>query len=90
MQKEQILSLIGVAIFLIVTTVTYGIVTPVKQSTTNSSLITVTNEITNATNDTSNTTAATTRLTKDYQIMTAIVSGIVIAIVGVFILGYWK
>ena len=51
MNKEQILSFIGIAIFLIVTSLTYGIVTPENQ-TTNNSLVTLTSQITNTTNTT--------------------------------------
>jgi len=76
MKKEQILSLIGIAIFLIVTTLTYGIVTPVK-------------EITNATNNTTNAIDNNSRLTNDYHIMIAITAGIVIAIVAIFLLTSW-
>jgi hypothetical protein len=59
--KEQILSFIGIAIFLIVTSLTYGIVTPVNQ-TTNNSLVTLTSQITNTTN-TTNTTLVNSPLT---------------------------
>jgi hypothetical protein len=52
--KEQVLSLIGIAIFLIVTSLTYGIVTPLNQ-TTNNSLVAMTNKITNTTNTTNTT-----------------------------------
>lgn len=90
MKKEQILSLLGIAIFLIVTTLTYGIVTPVKQTTTNTSLIAVTNDITNTTNNTTNAIDNNSRLTNDYHIMIAITAGVVIAIVAVFIVGFWK
>jgi hypothetical protein len=89
MEKEQILSLIGVAVFLIVTSLTYGIVTPTSQ-TTNTSLVTVTNEITNiAANNTTNPVDNDSQLTKDYRIVIAITAGVVIAIVAVFLLGYW-
>jgi len=89
MQKEQVLSLIGIAIFLIVTSLTYGIVTPVNQTTTNNSLVTLTNEITNTTNNTTNTIDDTSRLTKNYHIMIAITAGVVIAIVAIFFLTSW-
>ena len=90
MNKEQVLSIIGIAIFLIVTSLTYGIVAPVNKTTTNSSLIAITNEITNTTNNTTNTIDDTSRLTKNYHIMIAITAGVVIAIVAVFFLGYFK
>lgn len=90
MKKDQILSLLVFAIFLIVTSLTYGIVTPVNQTTSNSSLVAVTNEITNNTsNDISNTTATTIPITNDYRIMIAITAGVVIAIVAIFLLKYW-
>lgn len=92
MKKEQFLQLIGIAIFLIVTSLTYGIVTPVSD-TKNISLEAVTNKIINTTaNTTANTTTIddTSQLTKDYRTMIAITAGLVIAIVSVFFLGYFK
>ena len=89
MKKEQVLSLIGIAIFLIVTSLTYGIVTPVNQTTTNNSLVTLTNEITNTTNNTTNTIDDTSRLTKNYHLMIAITAGVVITIVAIFFLTSW-
>ena len=89
MKKEQFLQFIGIAVFLIVTLLTYGIVTPVKQAT-NNSLVTMTNEITNTTtNNTTNMTDDTSRLTKNYHIMIAITAGVVIAIVAIFFLTSW-
>lgn len=90
MKKEQILSLIGIAAFLIVTSLTYGIVTPFNETTTNNSLITITNDITNTTqNNTTNTTHDAGRLTNNYRIMIAITAGIVIAILAIFYLTSW-
>jgi hypothetical protein len=97
MRKENALQLIGIAIFLIVTTLTYGIVTPVSDIK-DTSLETVTNKITNTTaNTTANTTTNTTtnlvddtsRIANNYHILTAIAVGVVIAIVIVFFLGFW-
>lgn len=97
MRKEQALQLIGIAIFIIVTSLTYGIVTPVNNTISNNSLVAVTNHITNTTNTTNetnetntiNTTDDTSRLANNYHIMTAIAVGGVIAIVIVFLLGFW-
>jgi hypothetical protein len=97
MRKEQALQLIGIAIFIIVTSLTYGIVTPVNNTISNNSLVAVTNQITNTTNTTNatnetntiNTTDDTSRLANNYHIMTAIAVGGVIAIVIVFLLGFW-
>lgn len=97
MEKEKALQLIGIAVFLIVTTLTYGIVTPVSK-TTDTSMEAVTNKITNTTiNTTANTTANTTtnpiddtsQIAKNYHVLTAITIGGVIAIVIVFFLGFW-
>ena len=63
----------------------------------NNSLVAVTNQITNTTNTTNatnetntiNTTDDTSRLANNYHIMTAIAVGVVIAIVIVFLLGFW-
>jgi hypothetical protein len=94
MRKEKALQIVGVVIFLAVTTLTYGVVTPVNK-TTNASLDAVTSKITNMSTNTSintstNTTDDTTsRLTKDYHILTAIAVGLVIAIVAVFFIGFW-
>ena len=55
MRKEQALQLIGIAIFIIVTSLTYGIVTPVNNTISNNSLVAVTNQITNTTNTTNTT-----------------------------------
>lgn len=97
MRKEQALQLIGIAIFIIVTSLTYGIVTPVNNTISNNSLVAVTNHITNTTNTTNetnetntiNTTDDTSRLANNYHIMTAITVGGVIAIVIVFLIGFW-
>jgi hypothetical protein len=89
MKKEQFLQLIGIAIFLIVTSLTYGIVTPVKQTTTNTSLVAVTNEITNTTNNTTNSVDDNSQLTDNYHIIIAITAGVVIALVTVFLIGSW-
>jgi len=97
MRKEKALQIVGVVIFLAVTTLTYGVVTPVNK-TTNSSLDAVTSKITNMstntstntlTNTTNTTDDTTSRLTKDYHILTAIAVGLVIAIVAVFFIGFW-
>lgn len=89
MKKEQFLQFIGIAVFLIVTLLTYGIVAPVKQ-TTNNSLVTITNEITNTTtNNTTNMTDDTSQLTKNYHIMIAITAGVVMAMVAIFFLTSW-
>jgi hypothetical protein len=92
MRKEIVLQLIGIAIFLIATTLTYGIVTPVQKNAT--SLESVTDKITNTTgNTTTNVTETpidgTSRLINNYHILIAIVAGLVIAIVIVFLLGFW-
>jgi tetrahydromethanopterin S-methyltransferase subunit B len=92
MRREHVLQLIGIAIFLIATTLTYGIVIPVQKNVT--SLEAITDKITNTTeNTTTNTTATpiddTSRFANDYRIMTAIAAGFVIAIVIVFLLGFW-
>jgi hypothetical protein len=73
----------------VVTLLTYGIVTPVNQ-TTNNSLVVMTNQITNTTtNNTTNATDDTSRLTKNYHIMIAITAGVVIAILAIFLLTSW-
>jgi hypothetical protein len=91
MRKEQALQLIGIAIFIIVTSLTYGIVTPVNNTLSNNSLVAVTNHITDTTNttNTTNTTDDTSRIANNYHIMTAIAVGGVIAIVIVFLIGFW-
>jgi hypothetical protein len=97
MRKEQALQLIGIAIFIIVTSLTYGIVTPVNNTISNNSLVAVTNHITDTTNttnatnatNTTNTTDDSSRLANNYHIMTAIAVGGVIAIVIVFLIGFW-
>jgi hypothetical protein len=93
MRKEKALQIVGVVIFLAVTTLTYGVVTPVNK-TTNASLDAVTSKITNmstntSTNTTNTTDDTTSPLTKDYHILTAIAVGLVIAIVAVFFIGFW-
>jgi len=105
MTTEHILQLIGIAIFLIITSLTYGIMTPVNEKT-NTLLEAVTTKITNitanttanittnatintTTNTTTNTIDDTSRLTNNYRIMTAITVGGVIAIVIIFFLGSW-
>ena len=62
MRKEKTLQIVGVVIFLAVTTLTYGVVTPVNK-TTNSSLDAVTSKITNmSTNTSTNTNKSTNYL----------------------------
>jgi hypothetical protein len=97
MRKESALQLIGIAIFIIVTSLTYGVVTPVNNTISNNSLVAVTNHITNTTNitnatnatSTTNTTDDTSRLANNYHIITAIAVGGVMAIVIVFLIGFW-
>lgn len=93
MRKENALQIIGIATFLIATSLTYGIVTPVH-NTTNSSLDALTTKITNITTNTTNTTNTTddttSRMANDYHIMIAIAVGVVIAIVVVFFIGFWR
>ena len=100
MRKENALQLIGIAVFLIATTLTYGIVTPVHKNAT--ALEAVTDKITDKTentaiNTTENMTTNTTatprddagRLTNNYRILIAIATGVVITIVAVFLVGFW-
>lgn len=92
MRKESALQIIGIAIFLITTTFTYGIVTPVHKNAT--SLEAVTDKITDSSeNMTTNTTVTPTddtgRLISNYRILIAIAVGLVITIVAVFLVGFW-
>lgn len=92
MKKENSLQLIGITAFLVISILTYGVVTPVSETKT-TSFENVTNKITSTTNTTTNTTADsiddTSRIANNYHILTAITAGVVIAIVIVFFLGFW-
>jgi hypothetical protein len=90
MKTERLLMLIGIAIFLIVTSQTYFFVSPVN-NTTGTALDKSTSEITSATtNTTANTTANTigdnSIITSFYRVLTAIATGGVIAALAIYFL----
>lgn len=88
MKKEKTLQIIGIAVFLIVTLLTYGVVTPVSETKTSQDLekSKVTNTTTNTTNISED---SNIRLENDYRIMTAIAAGAVFSIIIVFLIGFW-
>jgi hypothetical protein len=78
--------LIGIAIFLIVTSQTYFFVSPIN-NTTSTALDKSTNEITSATtNTTANTVGDNSIITSIYRILTAIATGGVIAALAIYFL----
>lgn len=85
-KQKQAFQLLSIAIFFIVTTLTYGIVTPVK-STTDVSFQTVPGA---SANTTTNTTASmsdnTSQLGSIYQLLTAVTTGGIVAVIVVFFL----
>jgi len=90
MKTERLLMLIGIAIFLIVTSQTYFFVSPVN-NTTGTALDRSTSEITSTTtNTTTNTTANTigdnSIITSIYRILTATATGGVIAALAIYFL----
>jgi hypothetical protein len=97
MKTDPILQLIGLAIFLIVTSQTYYVIVPLNK-TSNTSLEAVATKITDTTTDTTNTTTNTTINTttnaivdinlikNNYRIITSIIAGGVIAIVALYFL----
>jgi hypothetical protein len=93
MKINPILQLIGIAIFLIVTSQTYYVMVPLNK-TSNTSLEAVATKITNATNITTNTTIDSSTNTSvdinliknNYRIITSIIAGGVIAIVALYFL----
>lgn len=88
MKKEKTLQIIGIAVFLIVTLLTYGVVTPVSETKTSQDLekSKVTNTTTNTTNISED---SNIRLENNYRIMTAIAAGAVLSIIIVFLIGFW-
>jgi hypothetical protein len=74
----------GVVLFLIVTSLTYGVVAPLNK-TTNDTMETITSTMTNTTN-TTNITVVVSPITNFYHIITAITTGGVIAMLAVFFL----
>lgn len=88
MKKEKTLQIIGIAVFLIVTLLTYGVVTPVSETKTSQDLekSKVTNTTTNTTNISED---SNIRLENDYRIITAIAAGAVLSIIIVFLIGFW-
>jgi ABC-type uncharacterized transport system permease subunit len=83
MKKEQKLQLIaGVAIFIIVTALTYYIMSPLIQSANATANIT-TNAMTNIT---TNTTSDISPLTNFYRIITSITAGCIIGTITIFFL----
>lgn len=79
---ERLLQLIGIAIFLIVTSLTYYSVTPVTD-TTNITQLEVTNETTSTT---ANTTGDNSIITNVYRTITSIATGAIISLLSVFFL----
>lgn len=88
MKKEKTLQIIGIAVFLIVTLLTYGVVTPVSETKTSQDLekSKVTNTTTNTTNISED---SNIRLENNYRLMTAIAAGAVLSIIIVFLIGFW-
>jgi hypothetical protein len=82
MKFERLLQLIGIAIFLILTSLTYYTMTPVID-TTNTTQVEVTN---NTTSTTANTTGDNSIITNVYRTITAIATGAVISLLSVFLL----
>jgi hypothetical protein len=81
MKNKRLLLLIGVAMFLSITSLTYFSVAPVNNTTANTTLQEVTSETTNTTAVTTNENSIITNV---YRTMTALITGGVISAVAIF------
>jgi hypothetical protein len=80
MKNKRLLLVIGIAMFLSITSLTYFSVTPVN-NTTNTTLQELTS---GTTNTTENTTNDNSTITNVYRTMTALITGIVFSAVAMF------